>query len=204
MKPCKVLLIDDNQDMLSIGEQIFSGSGYQFFSADTGKEGLTLLKANSPDVVVLDYLLPDMKGGEIIGEVATSSEYDNFRTIPFLVLTAWDEDVSQLDHLYRNGLVAYLTKPFGHRELRCVVENVVNRQRAIGNPAQKKPAEQPQVLSPSEELTDLANSVVGLAHTLLEDLEGELLAEQRNDLNAIFNCGRRLLTRLEPPAPSRR
>ena len=196
----KILLVDDNHDMHTIGQQLFAGPGYVYLAAESGQEGLNAIRKQAPDVVILDYLLPDMNGRDLIEEVATSETFKSLRSTPFLVLTAWEEDLEKLRPLYQRGLVAYLTKPFGARELRCVVENIIQRRGAIGLSRTGNGAAATKLEAPGEELIDLANSVVGLSRILLENLDGEIQAEHQIDLAAIHNCGRRLLAKLQAQA----
>ncbi|MFQ5648808.1 MAG: response regulator [bacterium] len=199
MKKGTVLLIDDNQDMITIGEQIFVPAGYRYVSAECGRDGLKKLKAEGPDVVILDYLLPDIKGDELIERVAGTAEFADARSTPFVILTAWEEEIENMSLLYNKGLAAYLTKPFGHRELRCVIENVIQRNRARqpGPKSDTSPARKSGFWQESEVIADLANCVLGLSRTLLHSLDGELNEQQRTDLAAIHNCGKKLLRRFE-------
>lgn len=185
----KVLLIDDDEDMITIGEQIFLKAGLEFIPAADGAEGLRKICEFEPDVVVLDYNLPDQKGSELIETVATVDEYTKYRSIPFVILTAWEENLVDLAKLYRFGLKAYLAKPFGHRELRCVIENIIQERRSRIDLASRTETK--------SECQDLARSIVGLSGSLIESLNGELSEQQATDLQAIQNCGRRLVRHLE-------
>ena len=194
MTKANILLIDDDSDMISIGEQVFKKAGYRFLSAKNGHEGLVKMLEVKPDIVILDYLLTDMKGGEFIKMVSGNDSYAEIQHIPMVILTAWEEDPAKLTELYRRGLKAYLTKPFGHRELRCVVENIIQLSRLEGLGDNKKPdakVETEQNGSAVEtDCSILAHSIVGVTKMILEGLEGEISEQQKTGLTAIYNSGR--------------
>lgn len=181
-------MIDDDEDMITIGESIFVRAGLKMVSASDGAEGLRKICEFEPDVVLLDFNLPDQKGSNLIETVATLDEYAKYRSIPFVILTGWEEDSIDLAKLYRYGLKAYLSKPFGHRELRCVIENIVQERRSKSVFTN---------ISSDGECQDLARSIVGLSRSLLDNLNGELSEQQSTDLEAIHNCGRRLIRLFE-------
>lgn len=196
-----VLLVDDDRDMVSIGEQIFKKPGYEFFAAQSGKEGLGQILKLKPDVVILDYLLADMKGHDFIREIAENPAYQEVRDTPFVILTAWEEEPEKLNELYERGLRAYLSKPFGHRELRCVIENIVHINRLGGkqNGHAPPPPETMDAVHRNgvdeilwDECSDLACSIMGLSKMILNGLEGEIDEQQKTGLTAIYNSGKLL------------
>jgi CheY-like chemotaxis protein len=193
----KILLIDDDHDMVAIGEQVFVKAGFDFISAHSAENGLKMILSEVPDLVILDYLLPDMKGEELIKVVSSDEAYKDVRAIPFVILTAWDEELGRLSYLYENGLWAYLTKPFGHRELRCVIENIIQRDRA-----QKKGVEPITVVDvpeqwPDDESSDLLYSILGLSKMLVGGMDGEIAERYRIDLRAIFNAAKKLVNKID-------
>ena len=192
-----LLLVDDDDDMIAIGEQVFAKAGYQFVSAASGEAGLATMLKYKPEIVLVDYLLPDMKGEDIIKYVASEKKYAGLRGTPFVILTAWEESLRDINQLYALGLKAYLTKPFGHRELRCVVDNIValNRiERKLGRLSD----EHTRQGALDDDALDLVRSLVVLSKQLLESTQGELSERQTLDLDAIHNCGVRLLKLIEP------
>jgi len=192
-KAC-ILLIDDDSDMVSIGEQIFKKAGYCFLPAKNGHEGLVKMLEVKPDIVILDYLLTDMKGSEFIRMVSGNDTYAEIQHIPMVILTAWEEDPAKLTDLYRRGLKAYLTKPFGHRELRCVVENIIQLSRLEGLCDNKKSDAKVETeqngAAVKFDCGILARSIVGVSKMILEGLEGEISEQQKTGLTAIYNSGR--------------
>lgn len=130
MKKGKVLIVDDNVDMLLIGERIFTKAGFEYLSARGGHEGLELMRSEGVDLVILDYMLPDLNGLQFLKSMAAADEDSGLRRTPVIILTARTDYLEELDGFFGTMLRAILTKPFGHRELVQVVENVLRVERA--------------------------------------------------------------------------
>jgi len=198
----RILLIDDDRDMISIGEQIFKKADYDFHATQSGKDGLAKMLQLTPDIVILDYLLTDMRADDFIRSVAEKSTYASVQGIPFVILSALEEDAQNLRPLYQMGLKAYLTKPFGHRELKCIIENVIQVCRAEKGRGESQPQAAPEPRAAAwgerkrEDCRLLANSIIGLSRTIMDGLEGEISEQQRTGLAAIHNSGRLISEKL--------
>lgn len=110
MPKFSVLIIEDEKNIQHFMSKILKRHDYRVLCADTGTEGLELVRSQCPDIVLLDLGLPDMNGDEIISSVRTWS------SIPIIVIsarTAEREKVLALDL----GADDYITKPFGTSEL---------------------------------------------------------------------------------------
>lgn len=119
-----ILFVDDDPDMLEIGGIILRKEGYGFLPASDGEEGLSLLLQQRPDLVILDYYMPGMNGFQLFQQVAENSKYKCVRETPVIMLTAASEADVERKQLFELGLSAFLTKPFGNRELLNVIDNV--------------------------------------------------------------------------------
>jgi len=117
----KVLVIDDDAAFLRLVEQIFTQEGYVVLKAGNGQEGLRLLFAHKPDIVLLDVVMPGMDGWETCQRIREISD------IPIIILTgkkkAEEDIVRGLDY----GADDYLLKPVGDRELVARVRAVLRR-----------------------------------------------------------------------------
>ncbi len=108
-----VMVVDDNPDIVTIVKTILEGKGYVVQSAYSGQEVFNLLKEQKPDLIILDIMMPQMDGLEVLtrlkGEASTS-------TIPVILLTA---QVQYEDVLggYKMGADYYITKPFTSTQL---------------------------------------------------------------------------------------
>ena len=110
MSKYSVLIIEDEKNIQSFMGKILKRQEYRVLYADTGAQGLEIIRSQCPDIILLDLGLPDMNGFEIIREVRT------WTSTPIIVIsarTAEQEKVSALDL----GADDYITKPFGTSEL---------------------------------------------------------------------------------------
>lgn len=104
------VIIEDERNIASFIENVLTNESYKVVTASTGRDGLTLIASQCPDIILLDLGLPDMDGMDIIKEVRT------FSKTPIIVISARiqeDEKVMALDY----GADDYITKPFGTSEL---------------------------------------------------------------------------------------
>ncbi|HPG38985.1 MAG TPA: response regulator [bacterium] len=205
MNKKKLLLIDDNVDMLLIGKRIFSRVGYDFYTARNGQEGLETAKFHKPDIILLDYILPDINGKQFIKMLAASPQYVSIRNTPVVMLTAKSDEMDNIEEYYRLGLRAFLNKPFGHRELVNIVDNIVRRSQLEKElPRNGSPVvipETPPVVEtiPQDEWLEdleLANATISsLCNQLYNNDLVNLTEQQKMDIHAIYNSSKRL-TRL--------
>jgi two-component system alkaline phosphatase synthesis response regulator PhoP len=198
----KVLLVDDNIDMLLIGQRIFSRAGYELTSARTGQEGLDKAMAEKPDVIILDYMLPDINGSQFIKAIGNEPDYEAVKSTPIVILTARSEYIKDLKDLFALGLRAFLNKPFGHRELVNVIDNIIQMKHVTYSAPSAHPDEAPQTQEHQGELTfdsdwfeDLriaASTITSLCRSLGSQKDENLSEEQKMDLQAIYTSSKRL------------
>ncbi|NLL39692.1 MAG: response regulator [Clostridiales bacterium] len=119
----KILLIDDSSFFAKYIEGIISAADYEFIHASSGEEGLTMVKTEKPDLVLLDVIMPDMDGLEVC-RILRESESNNF--MPIIILTSSDDEEDKLSSL-EYGADDYITKPFNQRELLSRVKNTLKR-----------------------------------------------------------------------------
>ena len=131
----KILLVDDDPGMLDIGRIIIQRAGYRFVGAESGEAGLEKVLQERPDLIILDYMMPEMNGEQFFRTLREDPRFREVREIPVIMLTARSDDNIDQTSLFREGLAAFLFKPFGHRELINVIGNVLKmaeiRQRNI-------------------------------------------------------------------------
>ena len=107
----KILLVDDDRDLLEMLLSIFRRAGYtKLLTASSGPEALRAWKENQPDLVVLDVMMPGMDGFSVLKEIRRTSR------VPVLMLTARGEAEDRIEGL-EIGAADYLPKPFLPREL---------------------------------------------------------------------------------------
>ena len=195
MSKYKVILVDDNLDMLLIGQRIFERADFLFFSAHTANEGLNLALKEHPDIIILDYMMPDMSGTQFIKTIATNSLYKMLRNIPIILLTARPNYIEDLENCYRMGLKAFLKKPFGHRELVNVAENIIKLskfekiQETGNSPKLSSSGKNGDWL---EDMRIAAGTITSLCKELAQTDKGKLSEQQRMEIEAIYTSSRRL------------
>jgi two-component system alkaline phosphatase synthesis response regulator PhoP len=108
-----IMVVDDNPDIITIVKTILEGKGYNVWSASSGLELLNHLKTEKPDLIILDIMMPEMDGLEVLGRLKGASEWS---MIPVILLTA---KVQYEDVLggYKLGADYYITKPFTSTQL---------------------------------------------------------------------------------------
>jgi DNA-binding response OmpR family regulator len=127
MRRFRVLVVDDEVRILNFLISKLKTSGYDVLTARNGIEGLEQVKAQEPELVVLDVLMPKMDGLEMLKELRS------FSTVPVIVLTAKGADTDRIKGL-RLGADDYLPKPFNPDELVARIEAI---RRRLG-PADKR------------------------------------------------------------------
>jgi two-component system, OmpR family, alkaline phosphatase synthesis response regulator PhoP len=108
-----IMVVDDNPDIITIVKTILEGKGYSVLSASSGQELLNILKSQQPDLIILDIMMPEMDGLEVLGRLKGVTET---ASIPVILLTA---KVQYEDVLggYKLGADYYITKPFTSTQL---------------------------------------------------------------------------------------
>ena len=107
------MVVDDNPDIITIVRTILEGKGYNVMSAYSGPELLTRLEEQKPDLIVLDIMMPQMDGLEVLTRLKGAPDTSS---IPVILLTA---KVQYEDVLggYKLGADYYITKPFTSTQL---------------------------------------------------------------------------------------
>ena len=108
--PARILIVDDEPNIIGTVAPLLRAKGYEVFSAMSGRAALEALERDKPDLIVLDLGLPDMDGVDVCVEVRRSSG------VPILVLSARGAEGDKVRALDA-GADDYVTKPFGAQEL---------------------------------------------------------------------------------------
>ncbi len=120
-----ILLVDDDPDMQDIGRIVIRKAGFNFIEAKNAEEGFQKIESHHPNLVLLDYMMPEMQGDEFFDHFVSDEKYKDYRDIPIIMLTARGDNGIDRASMFERGLAAFLVKPFGHRELINVIENVL-------------------------------------------------------------------------------
>jgi two-component system KDP operon response regulator KdpE len=159
-----ILVIDDEPQILRALRTILQARHFRVSTASRGEEGLALVAAQSPDVVILDLGLPDLPGTEVCARLRT------WTAVPIIILSVRDSEQDKVAALDL-GADDYLTKPFGVDELLARIRVALRRAaRAAGSPR--------SVITAGPLVVDLARHVItrGGAEVRLTATEFKLLA----------------------------
>lgn len=118
-----VLTVDDDADLQVVMRHYLEAEGYQIVSAQSGAELLTKLETASPDIILLDLILPDNDGLSLLTQIRSKS------SAAVIVVSGKDETADRIVGL-EMGADDYLTKPFEMRELSARIKAVLRRTAA--------------------------------------------------------------------------
>ena len=119
--PYKILVADDEQNIVQLLRLYLRNEGYEVVAARDGRQALERFKAESPDLVLLDLMMPELGGFEVCTEIRKRSD------VPVLILTARSDDVDKIVGL-EMGADDYITKPFNPREVVARVKAALRRR----------------------------------------------------------------------------
>ncbi len=125
-----VLIVEDEADVVDLLRYNLNKAGFSVLIANDGIQGLEMAKANRPDVIVLDLMLPGLDGKSVCKSLKKDPETES---IPVLMLTAKSDTADRVQGL-EIGADDYVTKPFSPRELVLRVQGLLRRSRSSNRP----------------------------------------------------------------------
>lgn len=123
MNKRKILVVDDEPNIIELLKMNLESSGYEVLEASTGMEAITKTNSFLPDLVLLDLMLPDIDGLQVCGMLKKNQVTQD---IPIIMITAKSEESDKVQGL-TIGADDYITKPFGISELEARIKNVLRR-----------------------------------------------------------------------------
>ena len=123
MNRSKIVVVEDEPDIVEVISYNLKREGYNVLSADRGDEGLNLIRNEAPDLVILDLMLPGMDGLSVCRQMKSDPIV---RDVPVIIVSAKGEESDTVIGL-EIGADDYLTKPFAPRELLARVKAVLRR-----------------------------------------------------------------------------
>jgi DNA-binding response OmpR family regulator len=123
----KVLLVDDDVEFCEATKLLLESKGYEVVLAYDGKEGLEQVRAEGPDLVILDVMMPEMNGYDVCVVLKADPE---LKKLPVILLTAVDRDLFKTTYTRAMGLMTeaddYIAKPVEPEELVKRVHDLMN------------------------------------------------------------------------------
>ncbi len=170
-KPARILIVEDHTEMLQVLRKFLTEKGYEIFEAGTGESALEMIESESPDIILLDIMLPGISGVEVTKKLRT--ENVNGQYIPILMLTAKSEIKDVIAGL-EVGADDYIIKPFSFDELIARVNSAI-RIKNLNESLRTK----------SIELENANQKIYQLNQTLIE--KNKELRKKIYDLRNIFD-----------------
>lgn len=122
--PKKILIVEDEADVRNAVAYRLKAAGYEVVTANDGEEGLEKARGESPDLIVLDLMLPKMNGYQVCMAIKFDEKYKN---IPVIIFTAWSkEDNRILSEDVRAD--AFVSKPFEPQEFMSKIRELLKEK----------------------------------------------------------------------------
>ncbi|MEW6040772.1 MAG: response regulator [Elusimicrobiota bacterium] len=119
----KIVVIDDEEDYLNLVKTILEPLGYKIIFSSNGTDGLSKIKSDIPDLVILDVNMPEINGYQLCQQIRKTQD---IKHIPIILLTVRRKEDDKVKGL-ELGADDYITKPFHPKELIARVETVLRR-----------------------------------------------------------------------------
>ena len=137
-----ILVVDDEPDILHLLDYNLKKAGFRVLLAKDGPEAIETARSKKPDLILLDIMLPDMEGTEVLRRLKSKEETAR---IPVIMLTAKGEEVDKIVG-FELGAEDYITKPFSPREMVLRVKAVLKRATEAASDDADKVVEFPDLL----------------------------------------------------------
>lgn len=195
MRGKRVLVVDDNPEMVELVRLIFEREGAEVYAAGDGREGICQYGVCRPDLILLDVMMPEMDGFEVCQKLKSDEET---RDIPVIFLTA-KTDIDSIRKAFEAGGVDYITKPFNKAELIARVKTHLELQQQKRNLKELNATKDKFFSIIAHDLKSPLNQLLGLSEILQKEIEsdnGEDVIKLANLINESAKSGRLLLENL--------
>jgi len=177
----KILIVDDEKDLLEMLSMNLSAAGYVVRTAGGGAEAMSIIRTDRPDLVLLDVMMEDISGIKLVGKLKNTPETAD---IPVIMLTARDSETDMIVGLSM-GADDYVTKPFSTAVLVARIEAVLRRGAAATDSLREIIAVGPVRIIPASR------------EVLVDGVPVDLTGGEYNILLALVEAGGSVLSRAE-------
>ena len=118
----KILIVDDEEDVLLVLEKGLMSAGYSVISADNGSDAIKLARAERPDLIILDVVMPEMDGSEVAASLRQDPSTNDIPVI-FLTCILTKQEEARMGHLIAKNI--FVAKPYKIEELLAQVEKLL-------------------------------------------------------------------------------
>lgn len=171
----RVLVVEDEKDIREIVVKYLKNKDYDVTESENGIGGLEKFRTTNPHMVILDIMMPDISGFEVLKEIRKISD------CPVLMLTAKQEEIDRLSG-FNFGADDYVSKPFSPKELMKRLEVILRRTY--------RPVKEKNLLFEKELILDLNSQKL-----FKNNIEIEITVKEFNILKAFFENPQRVLSR---------
>jgi DNA-binding response OmpR family regulator len=172
----KIVIIEDSEDIRETTAELLELSGYTVLQAANGLEGVRLVKAELPDLIICDIMMPHLDGFGVLQVLGQSPE---LARIPFIFLTA-KTDRSDLRKGMELGADDFLTKPFQEIELLKAIETRLKKSKLVEEPARN---------FDNYEKSDVLLAQKALEFLDLSTFKGDVKSQSFSKKSSIYNEG---------------
>lgn len=183
----KILFVDDEKQMLTALNRVFRGKNYSVFTANSGAEGLEVLKTETIDIIVSDMRMPEMDGATFLAESVNLAP-----ACRRILLTGYSDQESTVRAINEGQVHQYIMKPWDNTELKNTIDGEIQEKAriAVETPDKEEHLQlQDQVANVTAELAD--------AHLFADMAKEELLKQYGTTIKVISN-----LINLRTPTPT--
>lgn len=120
-----IFIVEDEKPIITLLQYNLEKEGYKVNFSETGEEAIQSIKKITPDLVILDWMLPDFSGIEVCKQI---KKINKLKNIPVLMLTAKSEEEDKVRG-FESGVDDYVTKPFSYKEILLRVKSLLKRTK---------------------------------------------------------------------------
>lgn len=157
----KILIVDDEPVNLEFFDLMLGKLGFEVLTAHDGEEALDLIRSNTPDLIILDNVMPKMSGWQVTRLLKNDATYSEYKDIPIIMFSAMDNVQDKVEG-FELGIEDYITKPFNFSEVLARIRAVL-RNHKLHDQMNRK-----------QERVELATSLTENFDKFLEELKSPL------------------------------
>ena len=124
----KILIVDDEPVNLDFFQLMLGKLGFEVLTAEDGEDALEKVTAHSPDLIILDNVMPKLSGWQVTRLLKNDETYSNYKDIPIIMFSAMD-DVKDKVEGFELGVEDYITKPFNFSEVLARIRAVLRSRK---------------------------------------------------------------------------
>lgn len=167
-KKSKLLLIDDDPNLILLAKDYLEFNGYEVVTASHGREAIDILEQDTPDLIICDVMMPEMDGYVFLEQIRKNPRLE---WLPVILLSAKGQTKDRIKGL-NIGADVYMVKPFEPEELVAQVQSTLNQTSRLMGSSQKKAENTTRIQVPkSVELTPTETKVVNFVAQGLSNRE---------------------------------